>query len=513
MIRPCSRRAALSALPAASIALTALLRSAPARAVGPAPGATPAALPGGREAPLPAESGDPAEALHVLNRLGFGPAPGELQRVARLGIDGYIEEQLHPERLPLPAALQSALQALPVTQLSQRELIEQFRDLRRQAKDDPQDKALVRATLQRSTLEQGQARLLQAVGSPRQLEEVMVDFWFNHFNVYEGKGLDRALVENYEREAIRPHALGRFRDLLGATAHHPAMLFYLDNWLSVAPGFQGGRGKAKSAGLNENYARELMELHTLGVDGGYTQHDVTELARMLTGWTFDARAGDAPSVFVFRPARHDTGAKQWLGEMIPPGGGREEGEHALDVLARHPATARHIAFELAQKFVADAPPAPLVDHLAAHFRQTDGDLRAVLGMLFASAEFRAPAVRGVKFKTPYDYVISTLRVTALPVTDARPYLGALRQLGMPLYGCQTPDGYQNTQSAWLNPDAIARRVDFATRLAHRPGAPHAEALWATLGPQISAKSRADIARSDPRLQTAMLLGSPDFMRR
>jgi uncharacterized protein (DUF1800 family) len=467
-----------------------------------------------------------AEALHVLDRLAYGPAPGDLQRVMSEGVDRYIDDQLHPERTPLPEALQHQLAGLQTLQLSQGELVQRLRDAERAAKTEgEQGKQEKHDLVQQIALEAGQARLLRAVESPHQLEEVMVDFWFNHFNVYEGKGMDRVLVANYEREAIRPYALGRFRDLLGATAHHPAMLFYLDNWLSTAPDFQPRRAalfdtkkKAPPTGLNENYARELMELHTLGVDGGYTQRDVTELARILTGWTFDPRrAGQRDALYVFDARRHDSGSKTWLGLHTGPRG-EAEGEWALDVLARQPATAHHLAYELAQYFVADDPPPALVDRLAQRFLATDGDIRAVLKTLFDSREFRDPAVRGAKFKTPYQFVVSALRAGQVPVRDPKPLLGALRQLGMPLYGCPTPDGYKNTEDAWLNPDAITRRVSLATTLGsgHLPGgngqALDADALLGTLGDTISAKTRATVVQADPRLRAALVLGSPDFMR-
>jgi uncharacterized protein (DUF1800 family) len=445
--------------------------------------------------PLPPASDD-APALHVLNRLAFGPAPGDVERVMAMGVDRYIDEQLHPERLPEPAALQQRLAALDSPQRSQAELITQFRQAGTAAKGgDPAER---RALLQRWALEAGEARLWRAVESPRQLEEVLVDFWFNHFNVFAGKGLDRALAESYEREAIRPHVLGRFRDLLGATAHHPAMLFYLDNWLSSA------------GALNENYARELMELHTLGVDGGYTQRDVTELARVFTGWTLRPRRADGDgSAFFFDARRHDDGAKQWLNRTVGTSG-QAEGEQALDLLAAHPATARHIAFELAQAFVADQPPPAVVQRLAQRFADTDGDIRAVLATLFASAEFRDPALRQAKFKTPYRYVVSAMRAGAWPDDQVAPLLAALRGLGMPLHGCPTPDGYANTEQAWLSPDALARRVNFATALT--AAAPvTADALLATLGSGVSAATRAVVVRSDPTLQAALVLGSPDFM--
>ena len=277
-----------------------------------------------------------------------------------------------------------------------------------------------------------------------------------------------------------------------------------------------------------------MELHTLGVDGGYTQTDVTELARMLTGWTFNLR-GRGDSLFVFDAERHDNGDKTWLGQHVA-NAGQAEGEWALDQLARHPATARHISHQLAQYFVADEPPPALVQRLAQTFLASGGEIRMVLKQLFASAEFRDPAQQGRKFKTPYRYLLSALRATGAPVRNVRPLLGALNQLGMPLYGCQTPDGYKNTELAWLNPEAITRRVNFATALASgrlplaRPldaadeagdlrqhpewgtPPPDAQALMVTLGGTLSAKTRAAIDAAQPALQAALVLGSPDFMR-
>ncbi|MBS1144327.1 MAG: hypothetical protein H6R14_1733 [Proteobacteria bacterium] len=481
---------------------------------------------GSRWAQAATADGD-AETLHVLNRLGFGPAPGDLARVRQMGVAAYIDEQLHPERLTLPTALTRRLDSLSLANAGQAELIQRFHALHKAVKDNPEAKADRQRWHRQMTEETSLARLLPALESPRQLQEVMVDFWFNHFNIFNEKGLDRALVASYEREAIRPFVLGRFRDLLGATAHHPAMLFYLDNWLSSA-GEGAGTGRRRRGGLNENYARELMELHTLGVDGGYTQQDVTELARMLTGWTFDPRRSQGASTFVFDPRRHDNEDKTWLGHRIAPDG-QAEGERALDLLARHPATARHIAFKLAQAFVADAPPGALVDRLARRFTDNDGDIRAVLAALFASAEFRDPAARGAKYKSPYRYVLSSLRTCAVPLENVRPVLHALRELGMPLYGCQTPDGYKNTEAAWLNPEGTRRRITFATALGSGrlplrldpddnpapsmapPPAPDAARLLATLGSTLSARTQAVIASADARLQSALLLGSPDFM--
>ena len=500
-----------------------------------------------------AQSGSEADALHVLNRLAYGPAPGDVARVMQMGVDAYIAQQLHPENIAMPQNLQQQLDALETTRLSQRDLIVQFREAQQAAKNESEEgKAERREFYQHLTLQAGEARLLRALQSPAQLQEVMVDFWFNHFNVFIGKGLDRVLVENYERVAIRPYALGRFRDLLGATAHHPAMLFYLDNWQSVVEGYRAPRGSialAKTSGLNENYARELMELHTLGVDGGYSQADVTELARMLTGWTFNPRLGNGESIFYFDAQRHDNGDKQWLGRRVR-GRGQTEGEEALDVLATHPATAHRIGYKLAQYFVMDEPPPVLVKQLARRFLDTGGDIRAVLKTLFDSAEFRAPRASGAKFKTPYRYLLSAVRASGFAVTNVRPLLATAYQLGMPLYGCQTPDGYKNTEEAWLNPDAITRRVNFATAFASgrlpfarpmvaadtagvgkaalkrpvdKPPNAQFNAAWATepvdaaavlavLGSGISARTRVAVAQAEPGLRAALVLGSPDFMR-
>jgi uncharacterized protein (DUF1800 family) len=525
---------------------------------------------------------DQAAALHVLDRLAFGPAPGDLDRVTRMGASAWIAEQLHPERLALPAFLAAQLASLRTPYQTQRDMVREYREMAKEAKQAKQaetaspdgrkpqteEGAERRQKVAAIYVEAGEERLLQALNSPRQLQEVLVDFWFNHFNVFQGKGLDRVLTESYEREAIRPNVLGRFRTMLGATAQHPAMLFYLDNWLSVAPGYQprrggGGAGKQLS-GLNENYAREVMELHTLGVDGGYTQQDVTELARILTGWTMvpeqprrrrvvdgtdDTASRHGDSIFGFDPERHDNGTKNWLGKTVPPRG-QMEGEFALDVLARHPATAKHIAFKLARRFVADEPPPALVSRLAQRFLDTDGDLRALTQALVDSPEFRDP--RSLKFKTPYQYVLSAVRASGITTTNVKPLMAQLAQLGQPLYGCQTPDGYHDTEADWLNPNAITQRVNFATALASGklplqrvddPNAPvvangmkamerqtdramngdqavegstapvDAGALLATLGPAISDKTRAAVSSSPPALRAALVLGSPDFMHR
>ena len=500
-----------------------------------------------------AETATQAEALHVLNRLAFGPRPGDVERVMKMGVDAYVDEQLHPETITVPVGLSDRLVRLGQDEMPQSDLIVTYRKVIKAAMEDGTGGAAGGGLAIRNTLYKkmavrfGELRLLPAIESPRQLEEAMVDFWFNHFNVVAGKGLDHVLIADYERKAIRPFVLGRFRDMLGATAKHPAMLFYLDNWLSVSPTAQGQAGipgtRKVTAGLNENYARELMELHTLGVDGGYTQADVTTLARMLTGWSFDPRRSRSGDTFRFFAGLHDDGDKVWLGKVVPTKG-FAEGEWALDVLASHPATARHISFELAQYFVADDPPPALVDRLAQRFLATGGDIRSVLEVLFKSPEFRDPANFGAKFKTPYQYVISVVRAGGVEVNNVRPLLAAMNRMGMPLYGCQSPDGYKNTREIWLNPDALAQRVSFATGIGQgksplaaviddatgndpyagsmprKPAAAPVDgvpldvnAVLATVGGQISEKTRARIASLGPSpLDAALVLASPDFMR-
>ncbi len=538
--------------PYRSLALLAALFAASALAA-----ATPAApaTPSVAEQVLAPVAPPTAEqlAVHVLNRLAYGPRPGDVERVTQMGVQRYIDSQLanDPAALPYPPALNERLRTLGAANRAAGDVLGEFVVLRQDVKNEEEGaKQKRRAGVARIALETDQARLLRAIDSPRQLEEVMVDFWYNHFNVFAGKGVDRALIASYERDAIRPYVFGNFRELLGATAKHPAMLYYLDNHLSTAANYQpvkrmGRRGqmsrepvKNTPHGLNENYARELMELHTLGVNGGYSQKDVTELARMLTGWSYEQRdLIRANQGFHFALERHDKGDKLWLGRNISAHG-QSEGEQALDVLAQHPATAHHISFKLAQYFVQDQPPPALVERMAQTFLDSHGDIRAVLRTLFGSAEFVAPGALGAKFKTPYQFVISAARASAAPLSNISPLLGTMSQLGMPLYGCQTPDGYKNTEAAWLNPDALSRRISFASALAggkltlaapqtlkgqpaqSAPGeevavmAPlDAQALQTTLGAAISPRTRAAVAARPAPLRAALLLGSPDFMQR
>jgi uncharacterized protein (DUF1800 family) len=501
------------------------------------------------EAPAPE-----VRALHVLDRLGYGPAPGDLPRVMQIGVDAYIEEQLHPEQIADPPELVDRLARLETLSESPAQLYASVGPpKRREAKNDDAALKQVQQRQNAAVDEAREARLLRAIYSPAQLRESMVDFWFNHFNVAVNKGQEVAIwVGAYERDAIRPYVLGRFRDLLGATARHPAMLYYLDNWQSsVARSDKNGK---VIGGLNENYARELMELHTLGVDGGYTQRDVTELARILTGWGFnpkDLEAGRDPA-FRFDANRHDKGAKQFLGEKFAAGGGVEEGERALDLLAHHPATAHHLAWQLAQYFVADDPPGKLVERLAQRFRNTDGDIAAVLEALFKSEEFWQPRYTGNKFKTPYQYIVSAMRASGLPMPlNVRPLIGNLAQSGEPLYQCLTPDGYKNTQEAWLSPDVMLYRLNFANALGGgygglyqapqppvevaanamsaapsmsapsedapkpppKPLPPDPFVMQAALGNRFSLATAQALADARPGLRPGLMLGSPEFMHR
>jgi uncharacterized protein (DUF1800 family) len=311
------------------------------------------------------------------------------------------------------------------------------------------------------------SRMYRALYSNRQLEEVLVDFWLNHFNVFNGKGPARMLLTSYERDAIRPHVLGRFSDLLLATARHPAMLFYLDNWQSQAPRDdvpgQPAPANVRRPGLNENYGRELMELHTLGVDGGYTQDDVIAVARAFTGWTiYDP---NRIAEFQFNPAFHDRKEKIVLGQKIPPGGGEQDGMQVIEILARHPSTARFISRKLAQRFVADEPPQALVDRMAATFAATGGDLRAVVETMLTSREFLSEGAWQAKLKSPLEMVLSSVRVLGADVTDPTALAQRIADLGQPLYGKAEPIGYSTTSDAWSNSAGFLGRINFAGALA------------------------------------------------
>ena len=502
--------------------------------------------------------------LQALNRLTYGPRPGDVRAVKSVGLKKWIERQLHPDDIAENPVLTEKLKTLDTLGMSGAELVRNYptpemvrqmvngqlpfptdpdRKLmltklmekyeQRQAKGgdaatapnmakgkglsevlsaqqvrsmrqgtaqqrlaafqaipkEKQDEAIgampqgLRQGLfavappelrRRFALANGpqqmvardltEGKLLRAVYSNRQLDEVLTDFWFNHFNIYLDKGADRYLVTEYERDVIRPHVLGKFKDLLEATAKSPAMLFYLDNWQSVGPDAPQARGKKGGPrGLNENYGRELLELHTLGVDGGYTQADVTEAARCFTGWTIvQPQRGGA---FAFNQRVHDDGEKTVLGVKIAKGGGISDGEKVLDMVAHHAATARFIAKKLAMRFVADDPPASLVERMAETFRRTDGDLRAVMKTMLESKEFFSQGAYLGKLKSPLEVVASAVRAVSGEVDYAFPLANQVAQLGEPLYRKQEPTGYSNSSKEWLNSGGLLARMNFALQLA------------------------------------------------
>jgi uncharacterized protein (DUF1800 family) len=439
--------------------------------------------------------------------------------------------------------------------------------------------------LQRVGAELALAKMDRAVYSERQLDVVMANFWMNHFNVFEGKGADRWLLTAYERDTIQPHAIGKFKDLLGATAKSPAMLFYLDNWQSIDPQaneqmqneiaakrkeFQAFLGRIyplnlgppfpppatqppKTApqarrGLNENYGRELMELHTLGVDGGYTQKDVTEVARAFTGWTIRTPRRDAE--FYFAERLHDNGVKTVLGHTIHAGG-MKDGEEVLDLLAHHPSTAKFISLKLARHFVSDQPSQALVDRMAKAFLDSDGDIRAVLHTMIYSPEFWSRNAYRTKIKTPFELIVSTVRALGLNLDEPIPLVQWSARIGEPLYQCEPPTGYSDKAEAWVNTGALLNRMNFALALAGNriPGVrpdlegllgPEAhsnpqqaldQAIHVFLGGAVSQQSRETLEAKmhDPQVLRASLddpvrqvdlgmvaglvLGSPEFQRR
>jgi uncharacterized protein (DUF1800 family) len=395
-------------------------------------------------------------------------------------------------------------------------------DLRREALAINQPQQLVNNEL----VEQ---KLYRALYSNRQLEEVLVDFWMNHFNVFNGKGPDRVFLTSFERDAIRPYVFGHFKDMLLATARHPAMLFYLDNWQSQSPRDDQPvpRGVIRP-GLNENYGRELMELHTLGVDGGYTQDDVIAVARAFTGWTIYDQQRFAE--FQFNPAVHDRKEKRVLGHVLPPMRGEQDGLDVIDILAHHPSTARFISRELAQRFVADDPPQALVDRMAATFTKTDGDLRAVLQTLFKSPEFQSEGAWQAKVKSPLEMVVSAVRALGADVKDPLVLAQRIAELGEPLYGKLEPTGYPNTGEGWTNTAGILGRINFATVLSagqlpgvkvdagrlnvKEPAKLAGDLLNTPPSPTLAAALEKSVQnKAAPAIVATLILGSPDFQKR
>ena len=431
--------------------------------------------------------------LHALNRLGFGPRPGEVDEIKKSGLESWIQQQLHPETLDDREA-EGRLAAYPALRLSAAALlreyappdvaakrmgvsVEEYRTRMNALAHPAQGVRPPPSTDQQEIVDEiMSAKLLRAIYSPRQLQEQLADFWFNHFNVFIFKDTDRWYLIPYERDAIRPRVLGKFRDLLGATAKSPAMLFYLDNSVSADPASfdrlkthpikasksrnlpsLGGR-----RGLNENYGRELLELHTLGADGGYTQQDVIEVAKAFTGWTIKSPRENPE--FYFDERLHDPGTRRILGKKIHAVG-MKDGERVLDLLVKDPHTAHHIALQLAQRFVSDDPPEPLVERMAKTFAASKGDIRAVMATMIYSPEFWSRAAYRAKIKTPFELVASTARALGADVDQPLPMIGWVSRMGEPLYQCLTPNGYSSKGSAWISTGSLLNRLNFAIALA------------------------------------------------
>ncbi|MCZ6906151.1 MAG: DUF1800 domain-containing protein [Deltaproteobacteria bacterium] len=469
---------------------------------------------------------------HFLNRVTYGPRPGDVERVQKIGLQRYLDQQLKPETIP-DRRLEKRLAGLKTLSLSSSELLERFppKGRRKMISGGRRPRHII--------FELQAAKLLRAVYSNRQLYEVMADFWMNHFNVFAFKGADKWLITAYEQETIRPHSLGRFHDLLLATAQSPAMLFYLDNWLSVSvkAGRQIQRRRSRRGitkpnprrGLNENYAREILELHTLGVDGGFTQRDVEEVARCFTGWTIwkPWREGK----FHFDPRLHDRGEKHVLGVRIPPGRGIEDGMQVIDLLARHPSTARFIATKLLRRFVSDDPSPPMISKIANAFQGSGGDIRSVVRTLVESPGFLAPTTYRAKVKKPLELVSSALRALGAETDQVRPLLRFLMRMGEPLFLARPPTGYPDVGTSWIGSDALLTRINFAIGLtANRiPGTRVNTALIRggakeiirlivpgeisqTTSEALAGLHHPGRARRGPR-QAAFLMASPEFQRR
>ncbi len=572
--------------------------------------------------------------LHALDRLTFGPRPGDVDRVKRVGLKKWLDQQLHPDRMDENPVLEARLLALESLRMTPLETVQHYPTPQMiraiaQGKQPMPDDVLLRASIERFLIRyktriaqasntpvppspsqdlepvrpleevltpaeleiartgnggkkrelldsmppdkiedmliamtQRQrtqlfaaapvpirreifllnapqqvvaydlvdSKMLRAIESTRQLAEELDDFWFNHFNVYYEKGDDRFMIPQYEREAIRPHVLGPFRDLLEATAKSPAMLFFLDNFESVRADLDANDKKRKvKRGLNENYGRELMELHTLGVNGGYTQKDVTEVARCFTGWTIqEPRKGGA---FFYNDKLHDKGEKIVLGHAIAAGGGMEDGEQVLDILARHPSTAHFISKELAQRFVADNPPEALVNKMAQTFLSTSGSIREVMKTMLNSKEFWSQGAYRVKVKSPFEMVASSARALDANIIDAWALAGQVGTLGEPLYRKLEPTGYSNLNSEWVNSASLLGRMNFALQLAQnhvesvkvdvaRFGDDPSEVAKALMFRAMSPETRAAIDKAlednkqkNPALVAALVIGSPDFQKR
>jgi uncharacterized protein (DUF1800 family) len=442
--------------------------------------------------------------IHLLNRATFGPRPGDVERVRLIGATKFLEEQLHPETID-DSELEQRVAALSTLRMTSAELYQFYPPPNAiEARERQPNPLPIFGRPPQIYVELVQQKLVRAASANRQLQEVMTDFWFNHFNVFAQKEAVLWMITPFERDAIRPNSMGRFRDLLLSVAESPAMLYYLDNWLSAAPDSreprpsavqpprpqnaqpapgavsappammqrnegaamanqQPPRPPARRRDINENYARELMELHTLGVDGGYTQKDVQEVARCFTGWTIDRPFQGGG--FVFRPWMHDTGAKTVLGTNIPAGGGILDGRRVIEILSRHPATARFIAKKLCQRFVTDDPSPQLTERVAQVFLKTDGDIREVLRAIFTSPEFYSPASFRSKVKSPLELVASAVRALDADTNGAPALHEWIRRMGGPLYQQQAPTGYSENSRGWINAGVLINRINFLTALA------------------------------------------------
>jgi len=543
--------------------------------------------------------------FHALNRLAYGPRPGDVERVRQMGLAKWIDQQLNPNSID-DKALDARLENYPTLKMSSAKLIEEYpqpkqaekqaakraqaqleqeqqrrsdaaaaivaKDMQpaTAAKDSPaaeaaqlsaaastdggdanipspmkQDPAMEnrgpkgagkrdvlgggdpnnvpRAIAedskrpQRVVAELAMAKVTGAIYSERQLQQVMDDFWFNHFNVFAGKGEDRYYLTAYERDVIQPHTLGKFKDLLTASAKSPAMLFYLDNYLSADPraaqrqaaqramrqqARYGGFGrpaqppvqqkKPNERGLNENYGRELMELHTLGVDGGYTQKDVTEVARCFTGWTIE-KPRQHPE-FKFDDRLHDPDPKYVLGKKIHAGG-MKDGEEVIDLLVHDASTARFISTKLARRFVSDNPPKALVDRMAKTFAESDGDIKAVMRTMIYSPEFWSRETYRAKIKTPFELVVSATRALGTDVDMSQPLVGWVARIGEPIYQCQPPTGYADKSDAWVNTGALLNRLNFSLALAGNKMRGSRTDVSALLGVETSADAKAALERA------------------
>jgi uncharacterized protein (DUF1800 family) len=604
----------------------------------------------------PVNVGDRAEIIHVLNRVTFGPEQGDVEAVEKMGLHNYIEQQLHPDTIN-DSAVDQEIAQFDLLQMSGPELSKVFYDEAKQRLKEkkaqaaqfaaeakpamattgmpvtdappmaangaaaapetptgsPQElrkkpgqlrDALAKAAKAQTIEAIGEieeAKLVRAVDSKRQLQEVLVDFWENHFNVDVKKGPDRILEITEDRDVIRPHIWGKFRDLLEATAKSPAMLYYLDNATNTVAHMQGPLAQRARArilqslglapptdeatmvaatstpkmvgGINENYGREIMELHTIGVDAGYTQKDVQEVARCFTGWTFDHQTGE----FLFRPFQHDQGSKIVLGHVIPANGGMQDGETVLDVLASSPACAHFISRELCQRFVSDDPPTALVDRIAGVFTQTQGDLRAVTEAILASPEFLSPSSFNNKIKSPLEFAVSAVRASEstleprqpppfdklVPTLEGSGVLGRgakaqdrlshakqqslnwhLVELGEPLFACTPPTGYGENSKKWVSPGALIERLNFALALTQQQisdvkfdaqkilggiDLDHPEevlnrCIAVLLDNNVTDTTRAVLTKSavpqpgsgqtvNPNKLIALILGSPEFQRK